>query len=252
MSEKSGGRFRCLIMKERLVVAVGAVLAGTVIPAMLMTVYVGFHDSKATFISSVLFFFILEIIAIISCGPGAAFGCLILFSSLKKQFGYRKCTDLKKVLLEGAKLGAICSFFNIPGFLTITFLETAYFWGIYLVILFLITGVACGMWTGWCVFKSINPDVRFSFSFKTFFIVMLLSQVLIAVMALAPQKPRVPIIGSRSSVKGAFVATMLASHERKNRRWLFGKGVSFNNIPTSTSNLPVQSFSVPAVARAAW
>lgn len=102
---------------------------------------------------------LLEVIALIGCGPGALILTLLLFHLLRRSGQLENETE-RGVMLQGAMLGALLAFFNFPGYLSSEFYKGGDS-GVMLLrigLLFAVTGATCGAWTAWQVYRAKHPE----------------------------------------------------------------------------------------------
>jgi hypothetical protein len=128
----------------------------------------------------------LEVIAVIFCGPGAAFLSFLLFRILLQ-------TKLAEPgpLIRAAMLGAAgLAFFNVPGFLAGTFLSgSAPSTLARLVLLFLVAGMTSGVWIGWQVYREKNPGAPLFPRYRLSSLMMLVLAWATLLIVFAPTSP---------------------------------------------------------------
>lgn len=149
----------------------GVLIVGITVPCVLTWLHNHggllplFPDSDSTPIAhswSAFDLLILEIIALIGCGPGALILTLLLFHLIRRSRQLENASE-RGIMLQGAVLGAVLAFLNFPGYLSSEFYKdgggsaTVFRIGV----LFAVTGATCGAWTAWQVYRATHPERGF-------------------------------------------------------------------------------------------
>ncbi len=159
--------------------AAGSVLVGVTIPVLLVC----WHNSKevtdqlrleigqpavSPLFDRLYALTSLEAIATMFCGPGAVVLSILLYTFTLKRLGHNSPAQPKRepesheLLWVCMWRGALISFLNFPGLLSFVLVgDNGVMQFVRFFLLFVVAGATCGAWTGWQVYRHLNPTAPF-------------------------------------------------------------------------------------------
>ncbi|MCW8132017.1 MAG: hypothetical protein KIS92_16845 [Planctomycetota bacterium] len=166
---------------------VGSIFIGALLPSLLVWVHrcgAPFrHDGEPWQLSQLV---LLQVMAGLGCGLFSFFIAFFFKRKILRDYGEQ--VELSVLERGAARLGAIVGFLNLPGYYAGFFFPSGWLSIVRIFVLFVVTGVTCGLWIGWQAYRMYHPKEGIwpRFSLRTMMVLVLAWGLLLALFSPEP------------------------------------------------------------------